>query len=1494
MKKLMIMMAAIATGAMTWAASLAQQVTYTVPTDAEVGPTNIVGYTDDFQKQYTDTSAFVHWWMDGFVIGETEDPLTVAVATVDETEKKVLQLESGSESPVLRTFNRVTSDGCDPVDIDDHGTFVDTWVKLSASEGDLEAQEDDKIAVWLQVVEEETDDQGAVTVPAATNLVVTCGALNSLFEPTKTNVVLDANIVPDTWHRITIRAMKGIATGVNNIGFLVYIDENIVSAKSGYQTDLADLLTGDAKTYAQNCQLFPSLQQDAAATLTAAGFAGVGQIASVNLDTQHSAPAFAKDKTYVAITWDENVTSVVLGDGANMVTTPGVAGTNVIEIVDFSLAGYTSPEQTLKITYANTFKCDDITGSANLASFSKNETGTVVEFALAEYESGQIDITSIIDRIEAVVTVDGGEEQPFTTLEAAFGYINALESGAVEIKLGEDIAALAGYNYFSDTAADSITIDLNGKTLQLTGTTPGDEDEAYIVGTCPILITDNSELGGGKIVAALNAIEGDEDFVFPIIKNKVPSAAGALTLDDVAGADIEYVGWIVNNYTGIRSYTIDVLGGKFSQCIYTTDYYDPMSTHEHATDGITLGTQANPLCWLEPETEEDYWTLIPKVAFTLVKPNHTTVQSIVDENGASVAESDKIDPNATYIVTLKADSGYVWKGETKDTDETEEEFVFNEDADVDGKITLTTSAPVEAEAETVSYEITADETATLVIMNDGTQTTALKGVVVVGKTLTITATAADGYEYDGSEDFDKDVWAWNSANSTWTFTKTAEKDAPITATVESAKAITYVAQVGDTKYRTLAGAIEAAAADQTVTLLTGITLTETLTIAKPTAINLAGYTVTFGDGLKNGIVTTADAGNLVISNGHFAVAGTRPNGGLAFQLYRVNATIKDVEMDLTGFEYGLEAETMLDPMVNNWTEQLLYTITCENVDVTGNGSLFHFENVIATLDADCSATLKAGSTPFGAAHNAAIYSSCGAKVTVAGGNYNYSQQVALQTGDLGGTLIVNGGTFTGDIKSYMGQREKPSKDEWEANIGTITITGGTFDGNFVEEVPGSEKTVWNIKGGTFSADPTKYLAANYATIKNADDKWDVGLAIIATFMVDSKIYTAQTNITAFTPATPTAPEKPNYTFTGWNPEIGEINESKTYMAQFSAKPATLTLPETATGVATMKVYESDDGKATWKPVTIDDGAYPIAAGNFYKVEVTAETGYDLVGDGAITSDAAVTAGQTIMIEAAQLEALVKLHNFTITYMNDDKTLDLSPATFTIADAVTLPNDLGAQVGGTFKGWYTDSAFTVGTEITGWAAGEQTDDVTVYAKIEQVTDDVADIINDKVEMPTDATDAQKKAIHDNTQLIYTKFGTKELAEAWIADIYGESAKIDGAKLAAASAENVEIAMKYDIEIMVNPVIKFNATVAATEGNVAAFTFQIKDGDEGKAISLAKAKVLSMVQYCSTLGSWTPATDTNVGVSVDGTTAKVQLKQTAAAAGFMKVVLTPPAK
>jgi len=303
-------------------------------------------------------------------------------------------------------------------------------------------------------------------------------------------------------------------------------------------------------------------------------------------------------------------------------------------------------------------------------------------------------------------------------------------------------------------------------------------------------------------------------------------------------------------------------------------------------------------------------------------------------------------------------------------------------------------------------------------------------------------------------------------------------------------------------YASLAAAVTAATADDTVTVLADTTLTSTLEINKTTAINLAGKTITLGDDLTKGFNTADNSGTLTISNGTIAVTGTRGNVAYsrAIMLNKTNGVFKDLTLNVPGFEYVLDQESNLGDVGKTqghyWSDTPAWTLDCDNVAITGNGSLYHIENAVATLN-NCSAAKATGTTCFGNFHDAAIYFSCGSKVTVTGGNFNYD--VALQTGYLGGDIDVKSGTFAGTIQSLM----RDDMCVFTGNNAKISISGGSFTGNFHTEA--GEHTVnpmvWDVKGGSFSVDPTAYLADGYYAKANGTNPETWTVAAKTGFMV---------------------------------------------------------------------------------------------------------------------------------------------------------------------------------------------------------------------------------------------------------------------------------------------------------------------------------------------------------------------------------------------------------
>ena len=370
-----------------------------------------------------------------------------------------------------------------------------------------------------------------------------------------------------------------------------------------------------------------------------------------------------------------------------------------------------------------------------------------------------------------------------------------------------------------------------------------------------------------------------------------------------------------------------------------------------------------------------------------------------------------------------------------------------------------------------------------------------------------------------------------------------------------------VAKIGTVNYASLAAAVAAATADQTVTLIANTTLDATLTVAKALAFNLNGKTVTFANTLTKGI-DAAEAGELVISNGTITVADGRANIAYSRAIYLLHTSgvFKDLVINVPGFEYALNKDCDTEPDSDCWKKPLDYTLDCENVAINGNGSLFHIENAEATLK-DCVTTVNTALPSFGGAHEAAIYSSCGAVTTVDGGIFTAPN--ALQTGNYGGDIIVKGGEFNGNIKSWM--LDADTRDFANVNKANIQIEGGKFTGNFVYADNCSEESqllTVVISGGDFSDKtiPTafieqkehkvaKWVAStipDYVTPGYDDETFDITFTDAAEWTnVVKTVYNVM-------PEAPAAPTKEGYTFTGWDKEIVPATEATTYTAQYTA------------------------------------------------------------------------------------------------------------------------------------------------------------------------------------------------------------------------------------------------------------------------------------------------------------------------------------------------------
>ena len=110
-----------------------------------------------------------------------------------------------------------------------------------------------------------------------------------------------------------------------------------------------------------------------------------------------------------------------------------------------------------------------------------------------------------------------------------------------------------------------------------------------------------------------------------------------------------------------------------------------------------------------------------------------------------------------------------------------------------------------------------------------------------------------------------------------------------------------------------------------------------------------------------------------------------------------------------------------------------------------------------------------------------------------------------------------------------------------------------------------------------------------------------------------------------------------------------------------------------------------------------------------------EDGNILCSDQAEVTNLAATPDAVIHLYAVWTE----ITNHNITYYNvPDGIVNENPETFNESDDITLAT-LTDRTGYTFDGWY-DNAELSDEKVSSWAAGEKTDDVTLYAKWNAIT------------------------------------------------------------------------------------------------------------------------------------------------------------------------------
>lgn len=284
------------------------------------------------------------------------------------------------------------------------------------------------------------------------------------------------------------------------------------------------------------------------------------------------------------------------------------------------------------------------------------------------------------------------------------------------------------------------------------------------------------------------------------------------------------------------------------------------------------------------------------------------------------------------------------------------------------------------------------------------------------------------------------------------------------------------AQIGETKYATLADAIAAAEANATITLLSDITLAESLTIPadKTITLDLNGKTISG---------STAQASNfeLIRNNGNLTIKDGVGNGKITFCYTGATS------------DWGYYSNT-----ISNYGTLTLESGTVENTTQALDSHIFFAIDNNSTIN-NANLTIKGGAVSCANYRairqfaNSATYQN---NVAISGGAIQ--GQIWLQSPNTNknlGSLTISGGAITGNEGNNTGRAVYVSDAGAGSDVSalSIRIIDGIITGAVQSGVTDSEAKVFAISGGTFSEEPNAdYLVEGYILKYDSESKtWGV-------------------------------------------------------------------------------------------------------------------------------------------------------------------------------------------------------------------------------------------------------------------------------------------------------------------------------------------------------------------------------------------------------------------
>ena len=287
------------------------------------------------------------------------------------------------------------------------------------------------------------------------------------------------------------------------------------------------------------------------------------------------------------------------------------------------------------------------------------------------------------------------------------------------------------------------------------------------------------------------------------------------------------------------------------------------------------------------------------------------------------------------------------------------------------------------------------------------------------------------------------------------------------------------AKIGETEYATLANAVTAANANDTIEILSDVTESIEIAADKNITIDLNGKTLTNTDGKH----TIENNGTLTINDSSNDKTGTVDNviharGAL------VNHEGAVATLNGGKFHRSLEAGNSPDNNGGNSWYTILNqgTMTINDGATVENGGCYS-----ANIRTDSELTVNGGT--FKGGINTIKVDENG-ELTINDGNFSNDKATCIFNWN---KTTINGGTFTRPNIANT----SVCNGFWDPTsaVGELTITGGIFNGvvgNYAD-YPGG---IIAISGGTFTTDVSEYATANRTVMKNSDGTYTVSVAKI--------------------------------------------------------------------------------------------------------------------------------------------------------------------------------------------------------------------------------------------------------------------------------------------------------------------------------------------------------------------------------------------------------------